>query len=121
MLRTRTGGVFWHASSAIDANVAPPYSRQGLSPAEREALFLGPCSRKRPPRTRGSGRLALRSRGIVRGPFACRWFDSAPDHDLDDLCYLMTARMCCVTSRPRVLSAAGASDCVSGSTLNTEE
>jgi uncharacterized surface protein with fasciclin (FAS1) repeats len=23
MLRTRTGGVFWHASSAIDANLTP--------------------------------------------------------------------------------------------------
>jgi hypothetical protein len=45
MLTTRTGGVFWHASSAIDANVTPSCSRQGLSPAKREALFLGPRSR----------------------------------------------------------------------------
>jgi hypothetical protein len=29
----------------IDANVTPSYSRQVLSPAKREALFLGRCSR----------------------------------------------------------------------------
>jgi hypothetical protein len=40
MLRTRNGGVLWHASSEIDANVTPSYSRQVLSPAKREALFL---------------------------------------------------------------------------------